>query len=287
VMAPLSPLDPRRVMRGFSSILLRFVVRQTRGLPEHGHEHRGVGYYLAFAAKLGVRGLVRLAGRFARAVVELFRLRRAHLSEAVSNLRAEHERRMERLADATRLGVDRLRALGALQVAPITRSVRGIIASVLLDRLALGALCALLVCASTVVGAAYRWHALLVGAGVLLVWLLGHLYLSRQRQVDPAVAMASRAPALAKILPAAFVVMGHTHVPVVKPLDAAGGSARYINLGAWAEDEESDEGGGEAYRAPRTHLVIEVADGTPRAELRAWGDEGPRPYEPARDEAGG
>ena len=38
-MLPLSPLDPRRIARGFSEVLLRFVVRPTRGLREHGHEN--------------------------------------------------------------------------------------------------------------------------------------------------------------------------------------------------------------------------------------------------------
>ncbi|MBL9111902.1 MAG: metallophosphoesterase, partial [Myxococcales bacterium] len=88
VMAPLSPLDPRRIMRGFSSILLRYVVRRTDGMKEHGHETLGVFDYVAFGLKLGLRGVVRLVSRFSDAVVELFRLRRAHFSEAMSTLRA-------------------------------------------------------------------------------------------------------------------------------------------------------------------------------------------------------
>ena len=31
MMAPLSPLDPRRIARGFTDVFLRYVVRPTRG----------------------------------------------------------------------------------------------------------------------------------------------------------------------------------------------------------------------------------------------------------------
>ncbi len=275
VMAPLSPLDPRRVMRGFSSILLRFVVRQTRGMTEHGHEQSGVFDYLRFAARLGVRGLFGLAARFTMAVVELFRLRRAHFSSAIAALHAEHERRIGLLAEATRLGIDRIRSLVALQVPPVTRSIRGILASVLLDRIALAVLSVLLLIVVAIVGA-YRGHVLYAGLGVALAWFLVHKYLSRQRQLDPADEMVNRATALSRLLPAAFVVMGHTHLPVEQSIP--GGDARYINLGSWAEEEDDQGFAGVAYRAARTHLVIEVQEGQAQAELRAWAPDGPQRF---------
>ncbi len=276
VMAPLSPLDPRRITRGFSSILLRYVVRRTEGMKEHGHENLGVFDYFAFGFKLGMRGVVGLVTQFAKAVVELFRLRRAHFSEAMSALRAEHDRRISKLAEVTRLGADRLRDLAALQVAPITRSIPGILGSVLLDRLAVGfAACLALV----VVGIVGIFHGtVLYGAlAIVAAWLVAHVLLSRRRQLDPAEEMAARAGTLARLLPAAFVVMGHTHIPVQQPA-SADGKATYINLGSWAEEEELEHGQ-KAYRAARTHLVIELHDGAPKAELRAWQDEGPRKYE--------
>jgi hypothetical protein len=53
--------------------------------------------------------------------------------------------------------------------------------------------------------------------------------------------------------------MGHSHVPV----RAEAGSATYINLGSWAEQEHTP-------RAARTHLVIHEGDGAPEAQLYAW-----------------
>ena len=278
VMAPLSPLDPRRLARGFSDILLRFVVKPTLGMKEHGHEHAGMIYYLTFGARLGVRGLVRLGACFASAVIEMFRLRRAYLTEAAQTLRAEHERRVGLLAEATRVGADRLRALLKLQELPVTRSIRGILASVLLDRLALAVLSLFTLVGVAVLGI-YHGHALYAALGVVAAWALFHRHLSQQRQIDPADRLRMKASQLAKLFPAAFVVMGHTHIPVRAPA----GDATYINLGSWAEEQEAEAPEGIALRATRTHLVIHPgkapSGGRPDAQLFRWrSGAGPQQY---------
>ena len=56
-MAPLSPLDPRRVARGFCDVLLRYVVRPTQGLRDSGHESMGVMSYVSIGMHLGFRGM--------------------------------------------------------------------------------------------------------------------------------------------------------------------------------------------------------------------------------------
>jgi UDP-2,3-diacylglucosamine pyrophosphatase LpxH len=268
VMAPLSALDPRRVARGFSDTLLRFVVRPTKGMREHGHDTAGITDYLAFAARLGVSGMVALSVRFVRAILELFRLRREYFSKATETLRQEHERQKALLAEATRIGIDRIRALAALQVPPLTRSIRGILASLLLDRLALGLLAASLFVASALL-CLYRAQFSFAGLAVVAAWLVAHRYLSRQRQIDPAEALSTRAGHLAKLLPAAFIVMGHTHTPKELPIN--NGASTYINLGSWSEEEPSESS--ETYTAPRTHLVIHMENGTPKANLLAWDSE--------------
>ncbi len=275
VMAPLSPLDPRRIARGFSEVFLRRVVRPTRGLLEHGHESLGIFDYLAFGARLGVRGMLQLGVRFFGAVAELFRLRRQHFAEAAQALRDEHERRLALLAEATRIGVDRLRSLAALQAPPITRSIHGILASVLLDKLALGLLCTMLLIVFAGV-AVKNGHAFwLLPASVFVAWALVHRQLTRARKIDAAAVLAERATHLARLFPAAFVVMGHTHVPAQVEV----GGATYINVGAWAE-EEAEDGAEPKWRAPRTHLVIRQGESGPVADLMAWdpGGEAPRRF---------
>jgi UDP-2,3-diacylglucosamine pyrophosphatase LpxH len=267
VMAPLSPLDPRRVARGFSDVLLRFVVRPTRGMTEHGHEAFGMAHYVAFGARLGLSGMGRLGMRFVRAIGELFSLRRAHLSAASKLLRTEHERRVAKLATATRGGLERLQALLRLQAIPISHTVSGIMASLLLDRAALA--CAA-VMALAVLGAFALWNppVLLGVIAVLATWLLVHRHLSGRRKVDPTTTLTERAAQLSHLFPAAFVVMGHTHVPTETPA----GDSTYINLGSWAEEEPLPDADPMAVPSPaaRTHVVIHVSEDGARAELRTW-----------------
>ncbi len=281
VMAPLSPKDPRRIARSFSDVLLRWVVRPTRGVPEYGHHHMGLGDYVLLGARLGFTGLVRLAGRFASAVVELFRMRRSYLTEAARALREEHDRRLTALATATRIGIERLRALVALQAPPVTRSIPKILASVLLDRLALalGAISAMV--AVLVVGYhhGWRWPTL---AAVAMGWTLAHVYLRAQRRawfgerLDNDAALVERAGHLAHLFPAAFVVMGHTHSPAV--VSVASGASTYVNVGSWHEPEVDENSASPTYRAARTHLVIHPAAKGPMAEFLAWSPEGPRRF---------
>jgi UDP-2,3-diacylglucosamine pyrophosphatase LpxH len=278
IMAPLSPADPARIARSFSDVLLRWVVRPTRGIPEYGHERMGVLDYIWLGIGLGAGGVTRLLMRFIGAVVELFRLRRAHLSVAAHALRAEHERRMAALALRTRVGIERLRALAALQVPPVTLSVPKILASVLLDRIAVGALATVALLAFALVGRHHVWPWPLVAA-IGIGWLATHRHLTAQRKVwfgeklDNDAILIERAGHLARLFPAAFVVMGHTHTPAM--VSVAQGAATYVNVGSWHEAEATSA---DTFRAARTHLVIHPNDSGPRAEFLAWSAEGPRRF---------
>ncbi len=288
LMAPLSPLDPRRIARSFSDVLLRFVVRPTRGVPEYGHEHLGLIDYIMMGVRMGGRGLVQLGTRFFSAVFELLRLRRASLSAAARALREEHERRMALLAERTRLGIEKLRAIAALQVPPVTESLSKILASVLIDKLAL-ALASLLVLATVVTIAPRQLWSWSTVAAVVATWVLTHRYLSARRRrmfgetLDNNATLVDRASQLAGLVPVAFVVMGHTHTPARIPIGsgvAGSGEAEYINVGSWHE-AEGREGAPAAHRAARTHLVIHPAGagaGRPVAEFLAWGADGPKRF---------
>ncbi len=274
-MAPLSPRDPTRIRRGFCDVLLRFVVRQTRGLREHGHDKMGLVDYVQFGTRLGVRGGVRLLVRFIFAVRELFRVRSEYFLEPARALRAEHERRMGLLSEATRIGLDRLRALAALQVPPVTASISGILASVLLDRLAVAMACSLALVVTALVAGVRHGNFWYAGACIAVAWMLAHRYLSRRRKVDPDELLIERAAHLGRLFPAAFVVMGHTHVPLRVPVSPA---TTYINVGSWAEEEADGERVSTRVRAARTHLVIDQDAAGPTAQFLAWSPEGPRSF---------
>ena len=93
------------------------------------------------------------------------------------------------------------------------------------------------------------------------------VFLSRLRPIDPTLELRERAPRVAGLFPAAFVVMGHTHFPEVRPRVC--GESTYVNLGCWAESE------GDAHEpsvtATRTHLVVRISeDGRSEGELLVW-----------------
>jgi UDP-2,3-diacylglucosamine pyrophosphatase LpxH len=270
IMAPLSPSDSKRVARGFGDILLRFVVRRTRGMTEHGHEHLGIAHYVAFGVRLGLRGMARLLMRFVRAIIALFRLRRAHLSHASTHLRTEHEKRVARFAQDITIKVEHLHTLLSLQARPIAHTVSGILASLLLDRVALAFIALLAAGICTLLARSHAaWH--LATGCVFVAWAIAHRTLSQRRMIDPEEHLAQRAAQLSRLFPAAFIVMGHTHTPQERPA----GAATYINLGSWAEEEALEDANPlEApQRAARTHLVIRIGEQGTRAELCAWDSE--------------
>jgi len=281
VMAPLSPLDPKRIARSFSDVLLRWVVRPTRGVPEYGHDKMGLADYVMLGVRMGFGGLLRLLGRFLAAVFELLRMRRAYRSDAARFRREENERRMGVLAVVSRVGMERLRALAALQVPPVTRSIQKILASVLLDRLALalGAAGAMSILALTASRHAWLWPVVALAAGA---WVVAHRLLTLRRRawfgetLDNQEALVERAGHLARLFPAAFVVMGHTHCPAM--VAVAQGTSTYVNVGSWHEAETSGVDDGSKYRAARTHLVIHPAPAGPTAEFLAWEPGGPRTF---------
>lgn len=270
-LRPLHPVDSRRMTRGFCDVLLRGVVRPTHGMFEHGHDKMGVVDYLRFGVRLGLRGMLTLGMRFARAIRDLLHVRRQHMTPEGARLRRQHRRLIRAFAQRARLKLRRLRAIAALQAEPITRSVYGILGTLLVDRVALGGGAVVLL--ATCLALSIAWPMFLVAAAVVaLAWWYVNRALSRMRDIAEADALlAERAPRLAALLPAAFVVMGHTHAPRAQPID--GGRATYFNTGSWSEEESAS--GDEIHVASRTHVVIEVRDGKPSAELRVWRDEGP------------
>jgi hypothetical protein len=281
VLNPLSPKDPRRSSQSLSDILLRYVVRPTRGLLETGHDSAGMLDYVAFGLRLGARGTVNLFARFMRAVIACYAIWREHASDSARRIRQQHERKMADLAAALDLKLESLRALASLQHPPVTQSFGYLALAVMLDRILLS-----VVAVSAAVLALFvtrPWpHGVVAAVLICAALASASALLSRLRHhIDPSSELRERANRVARLFPAAFVVMGHTHLPEMRAAES--GEAVYVNLGAWAE---GDEGGGEG-GASRTHLVVHAADdGRSTAELRVWDSvAGPRPFVSVRESA--
>jgi UDP-2,3-diacylglucosamine pyrophosphatase LpxH len=282
VLQPLSPSDPRRSSRSLSDILLRYVVRPTRGLLETGHDSAGMLDYIAFGLRLGIGGTVGLFMRFVRAVLTAFSIWREHASEGARRIRQEHERKMADLAAALDLKLESLRALASLQHPPVTQSFGYLALAVMLDRVLLSVVAISAAILSLVLATPWS-HGVIAALLICGALASASALLSRMRHhVDPSNELRERAMRVAGLFPAAFVVMGHTHLPEMRP--AKGGEAVYVNLGAWAEGDEGPSEG-----ASRTHLVVHAAaDGRATAELRVWDAEaGPRPFISLREPSAG
>jgi UDP-2,3-diacylglucosamine pyrophosphatase LpxH len=268
LFAPLSPVDPQRVLQSLSDTLLRYIVRRTPGMKEYGHENRGLMSYVSWGLTLGARGTVRLFKRFFNAIVMLREIAKAYDSEAGAKLREQQESRLTEHARAKDIDVSVLRRALELHVVSMGRTHRGVLASVMLDRLAVFVV---MLTALIAVAVARPWlgaFTLPALLGLLVVWAVLHVVVSRGRpSVDPAAVMGARAEELAKLFPSSFVVMGHTHVPITK----AAGDATYINLGSWAEEEpDPGEDPAKVYRAARTHLVVHTKADRHEAHLNEW-----------------
>lgn len=274
VLHPVSPSDPRRTVCSLSDILVRYVVRPTRGMMEGGHDQMHALDYVRFALSLGMSGMLALLGRFMGAFAAALELWRAHSSEAAARLRREHERKLRLFSEARQFRPERLLELVRLQLPPLTHSFAGIVASLMLDRVLLG---------FSVVGALalivlwldHRGTAAACGAALVLgLSLLRRIWLVREG-VEPSSMLRERAARVARLFPSAVVAMGHTHLPEVRP---SGERSTYVNLGAWAE-EETPAGRTPALPATRTHLVLTrqaAADAT--AQLMTWDAGRPRPF---------
>lgn len=266
VLHPVLPSDPRRSYPSVSDVLLRYVVRPTRGMLESGHDSAGALDYLRFGARLGVRGLLDLGRRFALAVVCLITLWREHFSDAGQWVRQEHERKMALLAEARHISLIKLRALASLQRPPVTRSLLRLLAGVMLDRVAV-ALASVVALTWLLVA---RWTPTLgVSIGVCLVglaltaWLWGRT----RATLDASDSLRAGAAAVAGLFPAALIVMGHTHLPEMTRRARSG--ATYVNLGAWAE-EDTPDGTSPPLPASRTHLVVCQKGNRLSAKLLRW-----------------
>jgi hypothetical protein len=175
---------------------------------------------------------------------------------------------MALLAEALQISLIKLQALASLQRPPVTRSLVRIFAGVMLDRVA-GAVAASIALIWVIVA---RWTPALglqlasaAALGVPLAWL----WRRERGAIDASNSLREQAARVAALFPAAFVVMGHTHLPEV--VESADGTATYVNVGAWAEEETPDDSPG--CPASRTHLVVEHVQGRPRGLLFRWTEQ--------------
>jgi hypothetical protein len=188
---------------------------------------------------------------------------RDQLSEHAAQIKAEHERELQKIASVFRVSTENLRAMTQLWATPVTGHLLSIFRTVFLDGLALGLVATATIALLAICGVLpWSWSPLFLFAVGLAVFIYGR----SRRVLEPHAALRRGASKLASLMPARYFVMGHTHRATMERLSD---TSTYVNLGNWTDDLLDDG----VLQAPCTHLVIRHGiDGAPAAELCRWHD---------------
>jgi UDP-2,3-diacylglucosamine pyrophosphatase LpxH len=222
--------------------------------------------YARWLTGLGPRVIARMAYTYFASLSWMVRTRR-RLASAALKTREEHHRRLRELTQRFRITEDLVRALDNLRRRPAGNRVLNGMGMLYMDQLMLAGLTgAVLVGLAAAPGAGLV--RLLIGAGALLVSGALAAVRARMRQVESHPKLLDRARRLGALLKVPFIVMGHTHVPVVAALTDPDAQEKklYINTGSWTHEGHSG----------LTHLCILVG-AEPAAELRRWDPATERP----------
>lgn len=164
----------------------------------------------------------------------------------------EHLERLREVGRSFDLTPGELEALGQLQRTPITQRLFRILHEFWIDRV----IVALLMTGSTITLALVPiplWIKLMVPLSTFpLLWLLYEMLSKGENIFVIETELPQRARALARVLPARLVVLGHTHVPRQIPISK---DTDYIDTGTWAPLwPEKNEGGGPLKPGYRNYL---------------------------------
>jgi UDP-2,3-diacylglucosamine pyrophosphatase LpxH len=265
--------DRRRIRWTPFSVLLRYVARPTRGLSSVSYGYVGMGAYVGLLIKLGVRGSVAIAGRYMRASYRL--LGECLLNAGAAARSRAHAARAGLARFARRTGVheDRLTRLRALYVPPAVQRLGFMLRSLYLDRV----MCGLSGGLGFILAALLFAYVGLISAAtsaLSALLLITYALVGSGTNRSPQATMIHNAPHIAALFSARWVVMGHTHEPVLQPVSD---SASYVNLGSWGEDDPPDERVTQRNHGG-TFLLLRKHAGDFQAELMRW-DEllGPLP----------
>lgn len=267
--------DHRRIRPTPFSVLLRQVARPTPGLSSASYGYVGMGAYVWLCVNLGLRGTLAIARRYAGACWELLsesaRRVSARAGQGAERARAHLPRfhslpsRMRRFARRTGVSEERLRALLSVYVGSAVDNVSLMLRSLYVDRIA---------CIFLTVFACFMTLLcyLLVGptsalvSGGLAGLACAFACVGRGVNTSPKENLRHGAEHIARLFDVRWVVMGHTHDPVIEQM-ATG--ATYVNLGSWGQDDTPDERS-LAHACTQTFLTLRRLGDDYRADLLRW-----------------
>lgn len=256
-LLPTCPRDSRRIRASAFSVLLRQVARPTRGLSSVNYGYTGMGAYVRLLGKLGLRGSVGIAGRYSRAALSLLREGLPAADRGQRRLRRA-QAALKRFARTHGLSAEHLSRLRALYAAPITQSPVDVVRLLYLDRICAGA--AALACVAAASASAGPASVVCAASAACFS---AYAAIGAGTNEAPHESLQEGAREIANMFPTRWVVMGHTHAPVMQ---AVGEQTTYVNLGSWGEDDPPDERAA-THVASRSFLLIEHTQAAPSASF--------------------
>jgi UDP-2,3-diacylglucosamine pyrophosphatase LpxH len=269
-------LEPREPSSG--AIVLNVDGAGARYLSNYVHEatpHEQDSWsalgYLRLGFSLGARGgfkLVRGYHLFAVKLLAMWR-RTRNSKAAVEAIRTRHLERRRELADAAGLDPALLARVDELRRPPVVGRFARLAPVVMIDRVLAFGVAGLLALAGFL-ALGLPWGAVLAAVLVAVAHRVT-VYTGSSRQVEPTQVMADAGASLARETDVRYVVFGHSHEPVVKPL---AGGATYVNLGTWVP------AGHPGILRSFTHLVVRRTASGVSAALCQWRDGQSRAFTP-------
>lgn len=269
-------LDPRRpggneISVNVDSAAIRYVSNRVHGTDPHNHEAWSLLGYLRFGAGLGFRGCLRLARAYIRfnvALLSAWKQNRA-TQAARDQQRARHLERLGELASSWSIGSDTLASVNELHRPPVTGHLRRLASVMMLDKVFFYGIGIAIALAALSLGLPYSGAIAVLALAAALVAGRWH---ARDRNVDAGAALELAGTRLMERVDARYVIFGHTHEPVARPVGAAGKT--YFNLGTWLPS------GRPGMLRAFTHLVVRHRESGPVAELCQWRDGQSRAFTP-------
>lgn len=263
-------IDEEEVDPNLGALLPRYIGPRMAEDIHHAHSHTFFGFLRMWYAQ----GASRIAG-IGQAYVDVVRRMiehwRARAPERVAARRARARVRLRRVARRLRLPEERLLALAALAIQPVSVDLLRLIRALMVDRLALlllGPVVALL----PFVVLPWSWVPFgALGAALPIAWFLVHALTARE-PTDPSDAMRRIARRIRRLARVPIVVMGHSHSACSEGNAEEEGGGFYFNTGTWVPSDPAH-----AF----THVRIERTERGVRALLCQWRDGASRVYEAA------
>lgn len=247
--------DATEIDPNLGGLLPRYVVPRI-GLDAHGLEHSFVAY-LRLWLRAGARRLFSVLRAY---VAVCWRMIHHWRARAPAQLAARRDRarvHLRLLAEALAVQEELLLELAGLAHAPVSVSLGRIVRALMMDRL-LVLTAGPLVLAALLVLLPWEWLPYAVFGASFPLGAGGWMALTSREPTDPSEAMRHSAHRIRQRAGVRFVVMGHSHRPLVDG-DATGG---YLNGGHWVPGTDRSF----------THVRIERRGGVPRATLCQWRD---------------